>query len=177
MRLSSPSRHVASLRSTTIPRSAMVSDFAMITPDGQAVKLALNFLYRRGMRERVSGPDLLPRVCRGAAEQSVGVFMARRNDTVSGLRNALMRSLPALRLVGCDPSVFPARSDSRGEPGAGRAHQSHRAGHPIHRTGLSAAGEVCPCPPSLNPRNAGLRWRGVRLHRRHRAAGTPPDSR
>jgi N-acetylglucosaminyldiphosphoundecaprenol N-acetyl-beta-D-mannosaminyltransferase len=86
---------------------AMISDFALITPDGQAVKLALNFLYRLGMRERVCGPDLLPRLCCAAAEQSVGVYLyGSTKETVSGLRDTLVRYFPTLRVVGCEPSVF-----------------------------------------------------------------------
>ncbi len=86
---------------------AMINEFALVTPDGQAVRLALNFLYRTGMRERVSGPDLLPRLCQTAAQQDVGVYLyGSTKETVSGLRSALIRRVPALRVVGCEPSLF-----------------------------------------------------------------------
>jgi exopolysaccharide biosynthesis WecB/TagA/CpsF family protein len=85
----------------------MINDFALVTPDGQAVKLALNFLHRAGIRQRVCGPDLLPRLCQAAAEQDVSVYLyGSTAETVGRPRKEFLRCFPALRVVGCEPSVF-----------------------------------------------------------------------
>lgn len=86
---------------------AKIRDFDLVTPDGQAVRLALNILYGAGMRDRVCGPELMPRVCQASAELGVGVYLYGSTPaTVTRLRDALTGRYPALRLVGCEPSVF-----------------------------------------------------------------------
>jgi N-acetylglucosaminyldiphosphoundecaprenol N-acetyl-beta-D-mannosaminyltransferase len=82
-------------------------DFDLITPDGQAVRLALNYLYKFGLRERVCGPELLPRICKAAAEADVGVYLyGSAPTTVTRLRDALVQLCPGLRVVGCEPGIF-----------------------------------------------------------------------
>jgi N-acetylglucosaminyldiphosphoundecaprenol N-acetyl-beta-D-mannosaminyltransferase len=84
-----------------------ICDFNLVAPDGQAVRLALNLLYGAGMRERVCGPELMPRLCAAAAEVGIGVYLYGSTiATVTRLRDALVRRSPALRVVGCEPSVF-----------------------------------------------------------------------
>ena len=99
---------------------AMINDFALVTPDGQAVKLALNLLHRAGIRQRVCGPDLLPRLCKAAAEQDVSVYLyGSTAETVGRLRKELLRYFPALRVVGCEPSMFrPLTAEEDRELGA-----------------------------------------------------------
>src|SRR5580704_16414276 len=44
-----------------------VNEFEMITPDGQPVRWALNLLHGARLGDRVYGPELMLRLCRGAA--------------------------------------------------------------------------------------------------------------
>lgn len=84
-----------------------IHDFDLIAPDGQPVRLALNFLHQAGMRERVCGPEILPRLCEAAAKADVGVYLyGSTTATVTRLRDALVRRCAGLSVVGCEPSVF-----------------------------------------------------------------------
>src|SRR5436309_227996 len=51
-----------------------VNAFEMVTPDGQPVRWALNLLYGARLGDRVYGPELMLRLCRGAAEAGVPVY-------------------------------------------------------------------------------------------------------
>jgi N-acetylglucosaminyldiphosphoundecaprenol N-acetyl-beta-D-mannosaminyltransferase len=82
-------------------------DFDLVVPDGQPVRLSLNFLYGQNMSDRVYGPELMLRLCRRAAETGVGVYLyGSYPDVVGALHANLARSFPSLKIVGYEPSVF-----------------------------------------------------------------------
>jgi exopolysaccharide biosynthesis WecB/TagA/CpsF family protein len=84
-----------------------MADFDLIAPDGQAVRLALNHLHRVGLRKRVSGPELLPRICKAAAEAGIGVYLfGAAPATVTRLRDVLIEQSPVLQVVGCEPGIY-----------------------------------------------------------------------
>jgi N-acetylglucosaminyldiphosphoundecaprenol N-acetyl-beta-D-mannosaminyltransferase len=79
----------------------------LITPDGQPVRWALNLLYKAGLRDRVSGPHLTPRVCEAAAREGVSVYFYGSTDPVlERLRANLSKKYPGLQIAGSSPSRF-----------------------------------------------------------------------
>jgi exopolysaccharide biosynthesis WecB/TagA/CpsF family protein len=84
-----------------------VNQFEMITPDGQPVRWAMNWLHRVGMRERVYGPQLMLTVCRKAAEAGVGVYLYGSTDTViERLETNLRERFPGLIIAGAEAPPF-----------------------------------------------------------------------
>lgn len=81
--------------------------FDLLTPDGQPVRWALNWLHRAGLPERVYGPELMLRVCRAAADEGLPIFLfGGTAELLSALRERLTRRFPALRVAGARPSLF-----------------------------------------------------------------------
>lgn len=85
----------------------MVNTFNMITPDGQPVRWALNWLHGSRLPDRVYGPELTLRLCRAAAEQGVGIYLYGGSPQVAAtLETNLQRIFPQLRIVGCESPPF-----------------------------------------------------------------------
>ena len=81
--------------------------FDIVTPDGQPVRIALNQLWRAGLKDRVYGPTLMLRLCESAAVEELPVFLYGSTPAVvRDLAAALSRRYPALQVVGAEPSVF-----------------------------------------------------------------------
>ena len=97
-----------------------IEDFDIVTPDGQPVRLALNWFHRAGLADRVYGPTLTLRLCEGAAREGVPVyFYGSTAEVVASLAAAMQRQHPDLRVAGAEPSAFrpltPAESAELGE--------------------------------------------------------------
>lgn len=102
-----------------------MKDFDLVAPDGQAVRLALNYLHHVGLRERVSGPELLPRICKAAGEVDIGVYLyGAEETTVTRLRDALVERCPGLRVVGCEPGIYRELSEDEAAELIGRMRRS-----------------------------------------------------
>ncbi len=86
---------------------ATVNRFDIITPDGQPVRWALNALHRTGLRDRVWGPELMLRVCRGAAREDVPIFLYGSSPEVLALLGANLKSwCPGIQIAGCHSPPF-----------------------------------------------------------------------
>jgi N-acetylglucosaminyldiphosphoundecaprenol N-acetyl-beta-D-mannosaminyltransferase len=86
---------------------AKVNTFEVVAPDGQPVRWALNRLEGTGLEDRVYGPEFMIRLCRRAAETGVGVYLYGSSlEVVRALEANLLDRFPALRIVGCEPSLF-----------------------------------------------------------------------
>lgn len=73
---------------------------ALVVPDGMPVLWASRFLGRP-LKERVTGSDLVPAVCRIAAELGSGVFFLGGNEGVAEkAAENLARAFPGLRVAG-----------------------------------------------------------------------------
>ncbi len=84
-----------------------MNDFEMVTPDGQPVRWAMNFLHGTNLRERVYGPTLMLNVCRRAAEEGLPVYLlGTTEETLAALRVGLLARFPTLRIAGSAPSKF-----------------------------------------------------------------------
>jgi N-acetylglucosaminyldiphosphoundecaprenol N-acetyl-beta-D-mannosaminyltransferase len=84
-----------------------VNRFAMVTPDGQPVRWALNLLHAAGLHDRVYGPELMLRLCRRAAEEDVGVYLfGGTHQSLGMLCSNLLRQFPRLRIAGKESPPF-----------------------------------------------------------------------
>lgn len=86
----------------------IVNGADMATPDGMPVAWVLRWLGFLG-QERISGPDLVLRVCRAAAEKRVGVFFyGSTPDTLEKLKANLKIRFPELGIAGAYSPPFRA---------------------------------------------------------------------
>ena len=90
-----------------------VNEFEMVCPDGQPVRWALNLLHGTQLQQRVYGPELMLRLCGGAAEQGVGIYLYGGSPDVSQkLPKKLQEIYPQLRVVGSEsPPYRPLTAD------------------------------------------------------------------
>lgn len=84
-----------------------VNQFEMLTPDGQPVRWAMNLLHGTRLKERVYGPELMLRLCRGAAERGVSIYLFGGNpEVLARLQLALLEQCPGLRIAGAESPPF-----------------------------------------------------------------------
>jgi len=85
----------------------------LITPDGQPVRWALNWLHRTKLTDRVYGPFLMLRVCERAAADGLSIFLYGSDaETLAMLSTALKNRCPGLRIAGTRPSRFRPATES-----------------------------------------------------------------
>lgn len=86
---------------------ARLNAIDIVTPDGQPVRWALNLLYGAGLRDWVSGPELVLRVVRQAAEEGLPIYLYGSTPlTLARLSASLVQRFPGLRVAGAQPSKF-----------------------------------------------------------------------
>lgn len=86
---------------------ARLNAFDLVTPDGQPVRWAMNWLHGTELRDRVYGPDLTLAVCRAAADQELAVyFYGSSTDTLEQLTERLPTLAPGIEIAGSRPSRF-----------------------------------------------------------------------
>jgi exopolysaccharide biosynthesis WecB/TagA/CpsF family protein len=84
-----------------------VNQFAMVTPDGQPVRWALNVLHGAGLPDRVYGPELMLRLCRGAEARGLGIYLYGGTPaTLERLCANLLGKFPGLRIAGRQSPPF-----------------------------------------------------------------------
>ena len=86
---------------------ARLNDLDLVTPDGQPVRWALNLLHHAGLRDWVSGPELVMAVLREADREDLPVYLyGSTPQTLRALAAELRRSFGNLRIAGWEPSKF-----------------------------------------------------------------------
>jgi exopolysaccharide biosynthesis WecB/TagA/CpsF family protein len=86
---------------------AKVNAFDMVTPDGMPVRWALNLLHRARLPDRVYGPELMLRLCRGAADAGIPIYLYGGTPAVAkSLRTNLLHQFPGLVIAGCEAPPF-----------------------------------------------------------------------
>jgi len=86
---------------------AKVNTFELVTPDGQPVRWALNLLHGTRLADRVYGPELMQRLCRGAADAGIPIYLYGGNpDVADRLQANLLRLYPKLQIVGYEAPPF-----------------------------------------------------------------------
>ncbi|MGD9934690.1 MAG: WecB/TagA/CpsF family glycosyltransferase [Dehalococcoidia bacterium] len=84
-----------------------LNNLDLITPDGQPVRWALNWLHRAKLRDRVYGPELTLRLCEEAGNADLPVyFYGSTPDVLDALCTNLRARFPALTIAGAEPSKF-----------------------------------------------------------------------
>lgn len=90
-----------------------LNQFELVTPDGQPVRWAMNWLHHTELPDRVYGPDLTLAVCRAAVEHDLSVyFHGSTADTLEHLERRLPTLVPGIRIAGVSPSSFTTVSES-----------------------------------------------------------------
>lgn len=86
---------------------ARLNALDVVAPDGQPVRWGLNLLHGTGLRDWVSGPELVLRVLDRMAEEDLPVYLyGSTPQTLDRLGESLCRRFPALRIAGAEPSKF-----------------------------------------------------------------------
>jgi exopolysaccharide biosynthesis WecB/TagA/CpsF family protein len=86
---------------------ARLNRFDLITPDGQPVRWAMNWLHDTELPDRVYGPRLTLEVCRAAAEHGLPVyFYGSTRETLDHLAERLPTLAPGITIAGMRPSKF-----------------------------------------------------------------------
>lgn len=79
----------------------------LVTPDGQPVRWALNWLHGAKLTDRVYGPALSRKVYEGAAAEGLPVFFyGSTPEVLAALETNLKREYPGLEIAGVEPSKF-----------------------------------------------------------------------
>lgn len=79
----------------------------LVTPDGQPVRWALNWMHGTKLTDRVYGPELTRRLYESAAAEGLPVyFYGSTPEVLSALCSNLRRQLPTLAIAGAEPSKF-----------------------------------------------------------------------
>jgi exopolysaccharide biosynthesis WecB/TagA/CpsF family protein len=87
--------------------AARLNAFDVLTPDGQPVRWALNWLFRTGLRDRVYGPELMLRCCARAAMEGFPIYLYGSTPNVlRQLKSSLEDRFPGLRVAGSSASRF-----------------------------------------------------------------------
>ncbi len=81
--------------------------FDLVTPDGQPVRWALNWIHGIKLPDRVYGPTLTLKVLEAAAMEGLPVyFYGSKQETLDLLLEKLQVKFPGLKVVGAEPSKF-----------------------------------------------------------------------
>lgn len=79
----------------------------LVCPDGQPVRWAINLLYKKGLPDRVCGPELMIRICERAAQEGLPIYLyGSRPETLASLIQNLRDRFPDLIIAGSQPSRF-----------------------------------------------------------------------
>ena len=99
--------HAIVTLSATAERRRKANTFAMITPDGQPVRWALNLLHGTQLKDRVYGPQLTLEICRKAAECGVSIYLYGGSPAVvEVLADNLKSRFPGLQIAGYESPPF-----------------------------------------------------------------------
>jgi exopolysaccharide biosynthesis WecB/TagA/CpsF family protein len=102
-----------------------VNTFELVCADGQPVRWALNLLYGTRLAERIYGPELMLRLCRGASELGIPIYLYGGNPAVAERLEAnLLRRFPTLRIAGCEAPPFRALRPEEDEAAVERINRS-----------------------------------------------------
>jgi exopolysaccharide biosynthesis WecB/TagA/CpsF family protein len=84
-----------------------VNRFAIITPDGQPVRWALNWLHGVRLKQRVYGPDLMWRLCERAADEGVSIYLYGSSPaTLAALEANLLKAFVTIKIAGVESPPF-----------------------------------------------------------------------
>ena len=128
----------ALIEAATAPQLAKKANrFAIITPDGQPVRWALNWLHGARLKRNVRGSDLTWRLCQRAAIEGVSIYLyGSTTETLAALHSNLLQKFPGLQIAGVESPPFRALSSEEDDAMVDRVNAS--------RAGLMFLGLGCP---------------------------------
>ena len=86
---------------------ARLDRFDLVTPDGQPVRWAMNWLHDTALPDRVYGPRLTLETCRAAAAAGLPVFFyGSTQETLDQLALRMPELVPGIVIAGTRPSKF-----------------------------------------------------------------------
>lgn len=99
--------------STSRELAEKVNRFAAVTPDGQPVRWALQWLHGRKLPSTVQGYELMQRLCERAAASNVSIYLYGSSEaTLAALKSNLEQAYPGLIVAGVESPPFrPLTSD------------------------------------------------------------------
>jgi exopolysaccharide biosynthesis WecB/TagA/CpsF family protein len=81
--------------------------FAIITPDGQPVRWALNWLHKTRLKDTVQGYELMLALCERASRQGVSIYLYGSSPaTLAALEANLREAFPELEIAGAESPPF-----------------------------------------------------------------------
>lgn len=84
----------------------------LVVPDGQPVRLALQFIHKKKLPDRVYGPNLTLKVAEAFAERGLSVYLyGSRQEVLDDLVRNLKQRFPTLIIAGQEPSKFRRLSE------------------------------------------------------------------
>lgn len=102
-----------------------LNQFDMIVPDGMPVRWGLNLLHGTKLPDRVYGPNLMLKICEGAAHRELPIFLfGTDQNTLDLLQIRLKEQFPELIIAGSEPSKFRKLTDTESDDLASRIRES-----------------------------------------------------
>jgi len=90
-----------------------LNNLDLVTPDGQPVRWALNWLHNTNLPDRVYGPQLMLKVCDEAQKQSLPIYLfGSKRSVLNALQANLTKLFPNLFIAGAEPSKFRQISEN-----------------------------------------------------------------
>lgn len=84
-----------------------LNSFDMACTDGQPLRWALNYFYKAGLPDRVTGPLTTPRLCEKAAQEGVSIYLYGGSpEVVEILAKNLRERFPKLIIAGSESPPF-----------------------------------------------------------------------
>jgi N-acetylglucosaminyldiphosphoundecaprenol N-acetyl-beta-D-mannosaminyltransferase len=122
---------------TTSELAKKASQFAMIIPDGQPVRWALNWLHGARLKRNVRGSELMWRLCQRAEDEGVSIYLyGSTSETLAAIKANLLKAFPTIEIVGAEAPPFRPLSP---EEDAELIHRVNASG-----AGLMFIGLGCP---------------------------------
>ena len=79
----------------------------LVVPDGQPVRWALSWLYKKQLNDRVYGPNLTLKVAESLAKEELSIYLyGSKKATLEKFARNLRRLYPGFRIAGMEESKF-----------------------------------------------------------------------
>jgi exopolysaccharide biosynthesis WecB/TagA/CpsF family protein len=87
--------------------AANANRFAIVAPDGQPVRWALNWLHGTRLRQTLQGYELMLRLCERAAALDISIYLYGSSpETLARLEANLRKAFPNLEIAGTESPPF-----------------------------------------------------------------------
>jgi exopolysaccharide biosynthesis WecB/TagA/CpsF family protein len=103
----------------------VLNSFDIAAPDGQPVRWTLNWFHKANLKDRCYGPEMMIRLCRGAAREGVSIYLyGSSQDVLDRLVKKLKGECPNLLIAGVESPPFRALTPEETEAAIKRINDS-----------------------------------------------------